>query len=205
MTKTSGPDAPGRPAKGAELRDHILETAANLFYREGVRAVGVDLIVARAGVAKTSLYRYFASKDDLVEAFLRREDEDFWRHWDSVAAAHQGDPAAELEAHLEWIEERIRRPNYRGCPQLNVAAEFSDRRHPARAVAAAHKAELRQRVKRILERMGAARPDALAAQLALVINGAFVSGQFQEEEKPARLLSAMARALIEGMDREGGR
>ncbi|HEV7371621.1 helix-turn-helix domain-containing protein, partial [Arenibaculum sp.] len=104
-----------RPA--AEVRDRILETASALFYRQGVRAVGVDLVVEKAGVAKTSLYRHFRTKDDLVAAFLQREDEDFWRCWDRVAGRHADDPAAELDAHLDWIGERVGRPNYRGCPQ----------------------------------------------------------------------------------------
>src|SRR5215469_9168807 len=125
------------PARGAapDTRERILRTASELFYREGTRAVGVDLIVARSGVAKTSLYRHFATKDDLIEAFLRLEDEDFWQHWDAVAARHAGAPRDELDAQLQWIGERIARPDYRGCPQINTAAEYSDRNHPAREVA----------------------------------------------------------------------
>ena len=63
---------------GADVRERILETASALFYKQGVRAVGVDLVVEKAGVAKTSLYRHFGTKDDLVAAFLEREDQDFW-------------------------------------------------------------------------------------------------------------------------------
>src|ERR1700720_3953954 len=107
-----------------DLREKILETASDLFYHRGVRAVGVDLVVEKAGVAKTSLYRHFRTKDDLVAAFLHREDEDFWKCWDGVAQRHHADAEAELEAQLEWIGERVGRPNYRGCPQLKVAAGF---------------------------------------------------------------------------------
>jgi Transcriptional regulator len=129
-----------------DTRERILRTASELFYREGTRAVGVDLIVARAGVAKTSLYRHFGTKDDLIEAFLHLEDEDFWRHWDTVAARHKGAPREELDAQLRWIGERIARPGYRGCPQINIAAEYADENHPARKVAVAHKQELRRRL-----------------------------------------------------------
>ena len=108
---------------GDAVRERILETASGLFYREGVRAVGVDLVVAEAGVAKTSLYRHFRTKDDLIAAFLEREDKDFWRTWDEVTRQHPGDPSGELAAHMDWIGERVGRPRYRGCPQLNVAAE----------------------------------------------------------------------------------
>ena len=179
-----------------DLREKILETASTLFYRRGVRAVGVDLVVAEAGVAKTSLYRHFRTKDDLVAAFLAREDEDFWGTWDRVADTHKDDARAELDAHLEWIGERVGRPNYRGCPQINVAAEFPEADHPARKVAAAHKLELRHRLKGIAERLGVGRPDELAGQLALLINGAFVSSQMLEAGEAIPLLRQAAHALL---------
>src|ERR1700758_112237 len=109
---------PGRPKgadvgeahdSSAEVRDRILRTASTLFYQRGVRAVGVDLVVEKAGVAKTSLYRHFGTKDDLIAAFLDREDQDFWRTWDRVAEQHADDAKAELDAHLGWIGERVGR------------------------------------------------------------------------------------------------
>lgn len=178
------------------MRDRILGTASALFYRQGVHAVGVDLVVEQAGVAKTSLYRHFRTKDDLVAAFLRREDADFWRTWEQVAQRHQDDPVAELEAHLDWIGERVGKPGYRGCPQLNVAAEFPDSAHPARKVAAAHKRELRRRLKGIAGRLRVKRPDDLAGQLSMLINGAFVSSQVFASGEAARLLQSTARVLI---------
>lgn len=184
------------PHNSSEVRDRILDTASALFYRRGVRAVGVDLVVAEAGVAKTSLYRHFRTKDDLVAAFLRREDEDFWACWNRVAERHKADANAELEAQLKWIAERVNRPNYRGCPQLNVAAEFPDADHPARAVATAHKRELRSRLKRIADRLDVKRPDDLAAQLSLFINGAFVSAQVFSAGEAVPVLIATSRALI---------
>jgi AcrR family transcriptional regulator len=180
----------------AEVRKKILETASTLFYQRGVRAVGVDLVVAEAGVAKTSLYRHFGTKDDLVAAFLAREDEDFWGTWDRVEGNHQDDPRAELDAHLEWIGERVGRPNYRGCPQINVAAEFPEADHPARKVAAEHKREMRRRLKGIASRLGVARTDDLAGQLSVLINGAFVSSQVFEPGEAIPLLQRMAHALI---------
>jgi AcrR family transcriptional regulator len=179
-----------------DVRERILATASSLFYRQGVRAVGVDLVVEQAGVAKTSLYRHFRNKDDLIAAFLKREDEDFWGGWDSVAQRHGDDALGELEAHLHWIGERVGRPNYRGCPQLNVAAEFPDSDHPARKVAAAHKKELRRRLKAIAERLHVKRPDELAGQLSLLINGAFVSSQLFSAGEAEPLLQSTARALI---------
>lgn len=186
-----------RSAKGSdEVRERILQTASELFYREGARAVGVDLVVERAGVAKTSLYRHFRTKDDLIGAFLEREDEQFWQKWDNVAHRHRSDAQAELDAHMQWIGERVGRKNYRGCPQLNMAAEFPEPEHPARRVAVSHKRELRSRLKGIAARLGVHRPDELAAQLLLLVNGAFVSSQVIAADEAVPVLLAASRALI---------
>jgi AcrR family transcriptional regulator len=190
------PNAISDTRPNAEVRARILETACSLFYQHGVRAVGVDLVVEKAGVAKTSLYRHFGTKDDLIAAFLQREDEDFWGTWDRVADQHRDQPSAELDDHLGWIGERVGRLNYRGCPQINVAAEFPEVDHPARKVAAAHKRQMRQRLKGIAERLGVARPDELAGQLSILINGAFVSSQIFEADEATPLLRRAAHALI---------
>lgn len=186
----------GMEGGGADTRARVLDTASDLFYREGTRAVGVDLIVARSGVAKTSLYRHFRTKDDLIEAFLAREDDEFWRQWDTVAADHRGAPEAELEAHLDWLGARVARPGYRGCPQINIAAEYSDPNHPARLVAVAHKAELRRRLTELVTAIGVARPETLALQLATLIDGALSIGAALHAHGPADFLKATARTLL---------
>lgn len=191
-SKSKSPDV----ASAIEMRDRILTTASVLFYRQGVRAVGVDLVTEQAGVAKTSLYRHFRTKDDLVAAFLQREDEDFWSCWDEAGQLHRHDPIAELEAHLDWIGARVERLNYRGCPQINVAAEFPDPSHPARKVAADHKRELRRRLKAIAERLQVNNPEELSGQLALLINGTFVSAQTFTVGEAKPLLYAAVHALI---------
>lgn len=180
----------------SEVRDRILETASALFNRRGVRAVGVDLVVEKSGVAKTSLYRHFGTKDDLIAAFLKREDLDFWSTWDRVTEEHSGNPLAELDAHFEWIGERVGRDNYRGCPQINTAAEFPEADHPARKVAEAHMREMRRRLKTIAEGLAVIEADRLAGQLAVLINGAFVSMQLFEPGEATDLLRHAARAMV---------
>lgn len=177
---------------GNEVRDKILSTASDLFYNQGIRAVGVDLVVEKAGVAKTSLYRHFGTKDDLVVAFLQLMDKDFWKQWDGVSAQHSDDPRAELNAQLDWIGDRSGRPEYRGCPQINIAAEFPDIEHPARKLAQGHKRELRSRLKVLAERIGVINPDELAGQLAILINGAFVSTSMVDS--PAEMTALLRRA-----------
>lgn len=180
----------------ADTRERILRTASELFYREGTRAVGVDLIVAESGVAKTSLYRHFGTKDDLIEAFLLREDDDFWRHWDAVAAAHEGAPREQLDAQLQWLGERIARPGYRGCPQINIAAEYADDKHPARKVAVAHKRELRRRLAELGCAMRLDDPETFALRLGTIIDGALSSGRALHAAGPAKFLQELAQALI---------
>jgi AcrR family transcriptional regulator len=184
-------------AETPDVRQRILDTASTLFYERGVRAVGVDLVVDESGVAKTSLYRHFRTKDDLIVAFLEREDVEFWGQWDAVAARHAGDPAGEIEAHMRWIGKRLARANYRGCPQINVAAEFAEADHPAREVSKRHMQALRARLAVLARHLGAARPHDLAAQLGLLINGAFVSASMLAADEATRVLLASARALLE--------
>ncbi len=183
------------PRRTNNVRDRILKTASELFYREGTRAVGVDLIVERSAVAKTSLYRYFRTKDDLIEAFLLGEDDDFWKHWDSVAASHEGAPEREFAAQLKWIGERIARPEYRGCPQINVSAEYADPNHPARKVAVAHKTELRRRLRALARAMRLRDPNLFALQMAIVIDGALSSGNTLHREGPVNVLTTIAETL----------
>jgi AcrR family transcriptional regulator len=183
-------------AGSSDVRDRILETASELFYRRGVRAVGVDLVVEKSGVAKTSLYRHFGTKDDLIAAFLKREDLDFWSTWDRVSQQHPNDALAELDAHFEWIGERVGRENYRGCPQINTAAEFPEADHPARKVAEAHMREMRRRLQTIAEGLAVTAPHRLAGQLAVLINGSFVSMRLFEPGEATGLLQDAARALI---------
>jgi len=157
-------------------RERILATASELFYREGIRAIGVDTVVERSGVSKTSLYRLFESKDALIAAFAAERDRSFWAWWDHIEEQHADDPHVLLEALLSGIAERIGHSTYRGCPFLNLATEFPDDSHPGRVVARSNKEELRARLAAILGKVGVGDPDRTASQIALIINGAYVTG-----------------------------
>ena len=196
MARKNSIEAPEAVAVASDVRQRILDTASTLFYERGVRAVGVDLVVDESGVAKTSLYRHFRTKDDLIVAFLEREDVEFWAQWDEVAARHADDPGAEIEAHMRWIGKRLARANYRGCPQINVAAEFAEAGHPAREVSRRHMQAMRKRLAELARRFGAARPNDLAAQLGVLVNGAFVSAAMLTADEATRVLLASARAML---------
>lgn len=189
-------------AKSAEpqtqsVRDRILNTARELFYRDGIHAVGVDTVVAQSGVAKTSLYRWFPSKDALIVAVLQKEAEDRWAGWDYTAARAGSEPRQRLRAQLEGIVRYVTGPKYRGCPFMNVTAEFADPQHPARAVAREMMEELRRRVRALVEPLNVRDPDALTEQLVMLIDGAFSSAQVFGKQGPHQFLVAAADALVD--------
>lgn len=184
----------GRTKPAAE---RIRETARDLFYRQGIRAVGVDEIVARAGVTKPSLYRSFASKDDLAAACLRDRGEDGRRQFDAALAEYPDDPRAGFRAWLENLSQKATKPDYRGCAQTNAAVEYPERKHPARLVAAANKRAFRGRLKKAAIAMGAREPAKLADALLLLIEGAYASGQLFGPDGPARVLVDAADALVD--------
>jgi AcrR family transcriptional regulator len=171
----------GAPPKGeVSARDRILATASDLFYREGIRAIGVDTVVERSGVSKTSLYRVFDSKDALISAFAAEKDRLFWAWWDDIEEKHAEDPRALLDALLSEIAKRIAHPAFRGCPFLNLMTEFPDDNHPGRVIARDNKEEMRARLATIVAKLGVGDPNRTASQIALLINGAYVTGLMAE-------------------------
>src|SRR6202046_4418197 len=111
-------EAGGRPRRGAppkgevSARERILSTASDLFYREGIRAIGIDTVVERSGVSKTTLYRLFESKDALFAAFIAGMNRSFWSSWDLMEEQHGDDPRALLLAVLSRVAERIAQSTY---------------------------------------------------------------------------------------------
>ncbi|QGZ62466.1 TetR/AcrR family transcriptional regulator [Paraburkholderia acidisoli] len=174
---TPAPAAKRAHTAGASARELLLRAADDLFYLEGVRAVGIEAVVERAGVNKMSLYRQFASKDDLVVAYLERYDARFFVRFDESLAKHPGKPAKQLLQYFEDLAQRASQPGYRGCPFVNVATEFPDASHPARLSVSAHKSKLMARLTALAQEAGADDPAALADQLALLIEGIYAASQ----------------------------
>jgi AcrR family transcriptional regulator len=165
--------------------ERIRATARELFYRDGVRAVGVDTIVARAGVTKPTLYRCFSSKDELAAAYLRDYDAEFWARFEAAGVDCPDDPRRHVLNYLTGLGERAGRPDYRGCGMSNVAVEYPEPDHPARLVAEASKDLLRARLIDMAVRMGAKKPEVLGDGLLLLIEGTFISGQIFHGPGPA--------------------
>jgi AcrR family transcriptional regulator len=166
-------DAVEGRAAGKLARDRIFAVAADLFYRKGIHAVGVEEIVREAGVAKISLYRNFASKDDLVVAYLEDRSTAFLRGWDEAFDQYRDDPRTQLRAIMTYIAGRTTRDGYRGCPFINYCAEFPDASHPGRRVARATKKALRERFLRLAKALQAPQPQQLADGFLLLVEGAY--------------------------------
>ena len=194
----SAPAQQGSEAPVESVRERILRTARDLFYRDGIRAVGVDTVVSQSGVAKTSLYRWFPSKDALIAAVLEEEARYRWERWDKNAALSDPEPRALLRSQLAGIARFVAHKLYRGCPFMNVTAEFADPQHPARVVATEVCDELRRRVGSLVRGIPGIRdPDVLTDQLVLLIDGTFSAAHMQGGEGPQRQLLSAADALID--------
>ncbi len=187
------PSATAAPAP----RTRILDAASDAFYRHGIAAVGVDAIVADAEVAKSTLYRHFPSKDDLVVAFLRRRDER-WRAWlraevERLSPEPAGRPLAVFDALGGWFASE----DFRGCAFINAAAEIADPAHPARAAVQEHKRLCGEYLDELLRAAGSARPADDGAALMLLMEGAMVSALIERDPAPAARARAVAAAVLD--------
>ncbi|HZZ12007.1 MAG TPA: TetR/AcrR family transcriptional regulator [Paraburkholderia sp.] len=165
------------PTTGPQAQQHLLRAAEELFYREGVRSVGVDAVVERAGVNKMSLYRQFSSKDDLVMAYLERKNAQFFGYVEKSFGKNPGEPARQLQQYFDDLAARASIDDYRGCPFVNVAVEFPDAAHPARQFVFGNKARLMNRLIELATEARADDPVALAHALGLMIEGVYAASQ----------------------------
>jgi AcrR family transcriptional regulator len=181
-----------------EAKDHILEIAGRLFYTQGIRAIGVDTIVAQSGVAKTTLYDHFASKDDLVNAYLEKNDLDFWQMFEAALQQHPGDPKQQLRDVFQRFADLIATPESLGCPFISAASEFPELEQSGHPLAVAHKQKVRDRLSELAQAAGAKQPAQLADQLLLLLDGAFASKRvFRSFDSPAGQLVAAANLLLD--------
>jgi AcrR family transcriptional regulator len=172
MQRSSAKEVEGK-AGGKLARDKVFAVAADLFYRKGIHAVGVEEIVREAGVAKISLYRNFASKDDLIVAYLEDRSTTFLREWDDTFDRYRDDPRVQLRAIMTYIAERTTQDGYRGCPFINFCGEFPDASHPGRGIAQATMRALRERFMRLAQALHVPEPERLADSLLLLMEGAY--------------------------------
>jgi AcrR family transcriptional regulator len=188
-------DPGAEPRKNAATR--IFETARELFYQRGIRAVGVDEIVCQAGVTKPSLYRSFDSKDDLVAACLESFAEEGAAQLEARLEAAGEDPLARLRALVAHFADKMKRPGFRGCPMSNTAVEFPEAGHPGREVLETCKMDTRDRIVGLARHLTVDDPEALADGLVLLIEGAYSAHQIFGSQGPSSALVRAADRLID--------
>jgi AcrR family transcriptional regulator len=180
------------------VRDRIFETACDLFYKHGIRDVGVDLIATEAGTNKMSFYRSFASKDELVAEYLEQKGREFWVWWDAIVAAHEGDARTQIEALFDAYVTTTCFEDSRGCAFANATVEIADEDHPARHVAVRQKTEMRRRFRTLAAQVGAAKADELGDALMLLMEGGYLTRRtFEHGDGPLQAAALTARVLID--------
>jgi AcrR family transcriptional regulator len=169
----------------------VREAARELFYRQGIRATGVEEVCRVAGATKMSLYRAFPSKDALVEAILREGCESSgWLDCGCDSAAER--PMEVIKAAAQTLRE----PGFRGCPLGMAIVEFPEADHPVRKLASTAKLEARAKLQRICAEAGLDEPELMGSALGLLVEGAFAAAPYLGNEEAARLLEASAQALL---------
>lgn len=177
-------------------KERILAAACDLFYRHGIRAVGVDAIAEAAGTNKMTLYRHFESKDVLVAEYLRRLGGCSAGFWDQLEVANPGDARAQLHAWLEAVGSEISGPDSRGCALANAAVELPEKDHPARRVIEEFKRSSRERLVKLCADAEIRQPEMLADELFLLLEGARVCSQSYGPDGPACRFLRMGKAII---------
>lgn len=175
----------------------IFATASDLFYRRGVRAVGVDEIVCEAGVTKPSLYRAFKSKDDLVAACLLESAREGREAIHAALDAAGDDPLDRLRGLVGYYAERLRCPEFRGCLMSNIAVELPEAGHPGREIVQQCKSDLRALIIRLARDLRATEPESLADGIILVIEGAIATHHIFGSQGPAQSLTRTCDTLID--------
>jgi len=185
----------GTSAPSSAARARILDAATQLFYARGLRAVGVDTIIAESGVAKATFYKHFPAKDDLIAAYLDRVDEMWTGQLHAAAEAAGGAPVDQLVGLFDALGSACRQDGYRGCGFINAAAEA-----PPGTVAhdrtVAHKQKVLAWLRDLARDAGARDPERLARSLALLLDGALSNGALDADPEAVEVARDTARSLV---------
>ena len=181
----------------SDARQRIVETAERLFYAEGVRAVGIDRIIAEAEVAKMTLYNHFASKDDLILAVLQYRETQVDEMFAKSIERRTRKGMDKLEAFFAALKDWFKSSGFRGCSFINARVELADADHPASKFSARHKEKFHEMLKGIIaETAGEKAAESLAPAISLMVEGAIVTAVMEQSAKPADVARDAAVALV---------
>ena len=185
-----------RRRESSEARQRILETADRLFYQDGVRAVGIDRIIAQAGVAKMSLYKHFPSKDNLILAVLKYREEGVLEFFRSAMERHGKKTNNPLRAFFAALKECFETPGFRGCAFQNAAAELADPAHPGTEFVRGHKRRFSEFLRGLVEETVGKAAARVAPAVALLVEGAVVTAVIQGTPDAADVARDAALKLV---------
>ena len=180
----------------SQIRDHLLETALRLFNQHGYHATGIDLIIAEAGVAKTTLYRHFETKEDLILAALERRDEQGRDAMRAFVEQRASDPVERLLVTFDFLETLFRDERFRGCMFVSAAGEHKDTVNPVFRAAVMHKRLVLAYFEELAHAARFAEPKRIAAEINLLHEGAIAVAQMTRTAEPARQAKCMAAQLL---------
>src|SRR4249920_1930648 len=187
---------PRKPETSAP-RQRILETADRLFYQNGVRAVGIDRIIAEAEVAKMSLYNHFPSKDDLILAVLKYREESVLGFFRSAMERHGKKAKNPLRAFFAALKDFFESPGFRGCPFQNAAVELADPTHPGTEFVRGHKQRFSEFLRGLVEQMVGKAAARVAPAVAILVEGALVTAVIQGNPDAADVARDAALKLVD--------
>lgn len=173
-----------------------METAERLFYAEGIRAVGIDRIIAEAEVAKMTLYNHFSSKDDLILAVLQYREEQIDEMFAKSIEHHVRKGLNRLEAFFAALKKWFQSAGFRGCAFINASVELADARHPGSQFSTAHKERFHEMIRECIVESAGDKAAAVAPAVSLLVEGAIVSAVMEQSSKPADVAREAALALV---------
>lgn len=186
----------GKSKTKSSARQRIIETAERLFYAEGLRAVGIDRIIAEAEVAKMTLYNHFASKNDLILAVLQYREEKFGGMFDRWIERYVKKGMDRFEAFFAALNEWFESSGFRGCAFINASIELADAGHPAAQFAAEHKVRFYEMLSEIVAETKGAKAVAAVPAIALMVEGAIVTAVMEQSSASADVAKNAALALV---------
>lgn len=185
-----------RKREASEARERILETADRLFYQDGVRAVGIDRIIAESEVAKMSLYKHFPSKDDLILAVLQHREVSVLAFFRSAMARHGKKAKSPLRAFFAALKDFFESPGFRGCPFQNAAVELADPAHPGASFVRGHKQRFSEFLRGLVEASVGKAAAKVAPAVAVLVEGALVTAVIQGVPDAADVARDAALKLV---------
>lgn len=185
-----------RKRETSAARQRILETADRLFYQDGVRAVGIDRIIAEAGVAKMSLYNHFPSKDDLILDVLKYREESVLEFFRSAMERHARKTKNPLRAFFAALKDFFESPGFRGCPFQNAAVELADPAHPGTDFVRGHKQRFSEFLRGLVEETIGKGAAKVAPAVSILVEGAIVTAVIQGDPASADVARDAALKLV---------